>query len=585
MVAWPDLASIRTGVDTATENRAPRHAMIHAAGALTRTYRARRHPSGSPDREVHPMPTPRPFRTRLIGALTVAVLALTACSDPAKTGTGTGADTLVVATSGEPDTLNPILGYGTDGASLIFDGLVARDGQNTLIPALASELPTVSADGKTVTAKLRGGVTFHDGSALTAQDVVFTYQAVLDPKVDSTLRSDLDMITSVTAPDPSTVVFTLKYAYAPFVQRLTLGIVPAKSLQGQDINKAGFNQKPVGTGPYSVTSWTPGDRLVLAANDAYWGGKPANRGVVVAFVADDNARAQRARAGEFDAVELAPKLAAGFTGVAGFTVQKVPTGDYRGVMMPMKNPVTGDVAIRRALNTAVNRTAMVTGVLGGAGEPAFGPVPPTSEYAEPSPAGNPAGDTTAATGLLDAAGWKPGTDGIRAKSGRRAAFTLMYPASDSLRKELALAVTADAKKIGIEIKPEGLTWDAITPRMKTDALIMGWGTPYDPDFISYKLFGSQFAEQSYFNPGSYKSAAADKALQDGRSSADPAVRKAAYATFQEQLAADLPWVFLTYLQHTYVVRDGVTGVTQRVEPHEHDVANSLWWNINTWTRT
>ncbi|AXO32923.1 ABC transporter substrate-binding protein [Micromonospora sp. B006] len=527
----------------------------------------------------------KPKPVRVAAMLAAALLAGAGCSSPTASPGGTGnAGTLVVATAGEPDTLNPVLNYGVDGASLIFDGLVARDARNELVPALARELPTVSADGRTVTAKLREEVLFHDGSPLTAQDVAFTYQAVLDPRVDSTLRSDLDMLASVTAPDPATVVFTLKYAYAPFLQRLALGIVPAKAFAGQDVNKAGFNRKPVGTGPYRFTSWTPGDRLVLAANETYWGGKPANSGVVVAFVADDNVRAQRMRAGEFDAAELAPKLASGFEGRNGYLVHKVPTADYRGVMLPMGNPVTGDLAIRRALNVAVDRQAMVTGVLGGAGEPAFGPVPPTSEYAEPSITGKPAADIAGATAALDAAGWKPGPDGIRVKDGRTAAFTIMYPATDSLRKELALAVTADAKKVGIKVTPEGLTWDAITPRMGNDALIMGYGTPYDPDFVSYKLFSSAFAGQGFFNPGSYRSAVTDAALRDGRDNADPAARKAAYATFQKQLATDVPWVFLTYLQHTYVLKDAVTGVAPRVEPHEHDVANSIWWNVHTWTK-
>ncbi|MFG1718019.1 ABC transporter substrate-binding protein [Micromonospora chalcea] len=527
----------------------------------------------------------KPKPVRVAAMLAAALLAVAGCSSPTASPGGTGnAGTLVVATAGEPDTLNPVLNYGVDGASLIFDGLVARDARNELVPALARELPTVSADGRTVTAKLREEVLFHDGSPLTAQDVAFTYQAVLDPRVDSTLRSDLDMLASVTAPDPATVVFTLKYAYAPFLQRLALGIVPAKAFAGQDVNKAGFNRKPVGTGPYRFTSWTPGDRLVLAANETYWGGKPANSGVVVAFVADDNVRAQRMRAGEFDAAELAPKLASGFEGRNGYLVHKVPTADYRGVMLPMGNPVTGDLAIRRALNVAVDRQAMVTGVLGGAGEPAFGPVPPTSEYAEPSITGKPAADIAGATAALDAAGWKPGPDGIRVKDGRTAAFTIMYPATDSLRKELALAVTADAKKVGIKVTPEGLTWDAITPRMGNDALIMGYGTPYDPDFVSYKLFSSAFAGQGFFNPGSYRSAVTDAALRDGRDNADPAARKAAYATFQKQLATDVPWVFLTYLQHTYVLKDAVTGVAPRVEPHEHDVANSIWWNVHTWTK-
>ncbi|MEU9507039.1 ABC transporter substrate-binding protein [Micromonospora sp. NPDC048170] len=526
-----------------------------------------------------------PVSKRVTAIAVAGVLAVAGCSSPTTTSTGAGGPgTLVVATGGEPDALNPVLNYGVDGGSLIFDGLVARDDRNQLVPALARELPTVSADGRTVTAKLRDGVLFHDGTPFTAQDVVFTYQAVLDPKVDSTLRSDLDMLASVAAPDPSTVVFSLKYAYAPFAQRLALGIVPEKALAGQDINKAEFNRKPVGTGPYRVTSWTPGDRLVLAANEKYWGGKPANSGVVVAFVADDNVRAQRTRAGEFDVAELAPKLATGFDGQAGYRVQRVPTADYRGVMLPMGNPVTGDLAVRRALNAAMDRAAMVTGLLGGAGEPAFGPVPPTSEFAEPSIVGKPSADPAAATAALDAAGWKPGPDGIRVRDGRQAAFALMYPATDSLRKEFALAFTADAKKVGIKITPEGLSWDAITPRMKSDALVMGYGTPYDPDFVTYKLFGSAFAGQGFFNPGSYRSEVADKALQDGRANADPATRKAAYATFQKQLATDMPWVFLAYLEHTYVVKDAVVGVTPRVEPHEHDVANSLWWNIHTWTR-
>lgn len=525
------------------------------------------------------------FRRLVASTAAAGMLVLAACSAPTTSKGPAGGTTLVVATSDEPDALNPVLNYGVDGASLIFDGLVSRDADNRLVPGLATALPVLSADGRTVTAKLRDGVLFHDGTALTAQDVVFTYQAVLDPKVDSTLRSDLDMVESVTAPDAATVVFRLRHPYAPFLQRLTLGIVPSKLLSGQDINTAGFNRKPVGTGPYAVESWTPGDRLVLTANERYFAGRPANNRVVVAFVADDNVRAQRMRAGEFDAAELPPKLASGFDSDTTYRVQRVPTADYRGVMLPTGNPVLADSAVRRALNLAVDRSAMVSGILGGAGEPAFGPIPPTSEFADPAVVGAPTADPTAAAALLDAAGWTPGPNGVRIKDGRPARFTLMYPASDTLRKDLALAVTADAKKIGIEVTPAGLTWDAIDPRMKSDALLMGYGTPYDPDFVSYKLFGSKFAGQGYFNPGSYRSEAVDRALQNGRDQIDPAQRKAAYAQFQQQLAADVPWLFLTYLRHTYVLKSSVRGVAPRVEAHEHGVANSIWWNIDTWTRS
>lgn len=532
-------------------------------------------------------PSLRALRAALVLPATAA-LVLAGCSDPEKTAAPTGSafgSSIVLATSSEPDNLNPLLSYGPDGASLIFDGLVARDASNELIPALADPLPTISENGLTVTATLRDGVTFHDGSALTAEDVAFTYRSILDASVDSVLRSDLDMLESVEATDERTVEFTLAYAYAPFLQRLALGIVPAKAFEGQDINKAPFNTAPIGTGPYRLESWKPGERVVLQANPDYWGGTPKTQRVVVAFVPDDNVRAQRTQAGEFDAAQLPPKLAKGFEERDGYTVHQVPTADYRGVMLPMGGPVTGDVAIRRALGKAVDRKAMVEGVLAGAGEAAYGPVPPTSEYFEPSVVGSPTADTAAAAADLDAAGWAVGSDGIREKDGQRASFTLMYPASDSLRKELALAVTADAKKAGIEVNPEGLTWDAIEPRMSQDALLMGFGTPYDPDFVNYTLFRTEFAGQGFFNPGSYSNPEVDAALQRGRDSVELATRKEAYSAFQEEIAADAPWLYLAFLQHTYVVKDAVQGVVPRVEPHAHDVANSLWWNVNAWSKS
>ena len=102
--------------------------------------------------------------------------------------------------------------------------------------------------------------------------------------------------------------------------------------------------------------------------------------------------------------------------------------------------------------------------------------------------------------------------------------------------------------------------------------------------MSYKLFSSRFAGQGFFNPGFYESEVVDRALEEGRSTADPEARRAAYRTFQRQLAEDVPWVFLTYLEHTYVVRDTIDGVKPRVEAHEHGVANGIWWNIEQWSR-
>jgi peptide/nickel transport system substrate-binding protein len=172
---------------------------------------------------------------RLVLFVTLLVL-VGACSAPSGPAASSDGRSIVIGAGSEPENLNPILGFAPDEASKIFDGLVSRDASLALVPALAEQLPTASPDGLTWTATLRPGVTFSDGTPVTAQDVVFTFQSVLDPKVDTTIASNYDAVAQVSAPDERTVVFGLKYPYAPFAQRLLLGIVPRKAFDGQDIN-------------------------------------------------------------------------------------------------------------------------------------------------------------------------------------------------------------------------------------------------------------------------------------------------------------------------------------------------------------
>jgi peptide/nickel transport system substrate-binding protein len=526
-----------------------------------------------------------PVPARVVGLPGILGLALVVagCSSSApSSGEAKPHEAIVIGVGQEPDSLSPILGYSKDGASKVFDGLLAHDRDLKLQPALARELPEVSADGLTYTFRLREGVNFSDGKPLTSADVAFTYRTILDPSVDTTVRSDLAALDRVDAPDPRTVVFTLKYPYAPFPQRTTLGIVPEHALggvKGAALTTDGFNRNPIGSGPYTVDTWRSGEKLVLKANPTYWGGVPAIKQVTFAFILDDNTRATRMAAGDLDAAALPPKLAERFRNDKARTTYKESTADYRGVMLPTGNPVTGDLAIRKALDLAVDRDAMVRGILNGDGEPAFGPVAPSSplyarELAHPA-------DPVAAARLLDDAGWTKGDGGIRAKNGTSAKFTLLYPSGDALRKDLALAYVSDAKKLGIDISLEGLTWDAIEPRMRADALLMGQGAPYDPDFVSYETFHSSLAGQAFNNPGYYKNAKVDGLLDKGRRIRDEAGRARVYGDLQRELAADPAWTFLTYLKHVYVVDNDWSGIGGQVEPHPHDLVGP-WWNIEKW---
>jgi peptide/nickel transport system substrate-binding protein len=194
-------------------------------------------------------------------------------------------------------------------------------------------------------------------------------------------------------------------------------------------------------------------------------------------------------------------------------------------------------------------------------------------------------DPDAARGLLQDAGWGTGQDRVRERDGQRAEFTLMYPAGDTIRQNLALDVQAQAAGLGIEVRPEGLSWEAIEPRMAIDALVYGTGNPYHPDLTSYPLLHSSRAHQGFDNPGGYASAQMDLALDQGRAAADEGERVAAYARVQAQLAEDLPWIFLVYLEHGYVIRAGTWAGydVPLVEPHEHGLQGGPWWNLPEWT--
>ncbi|MFE0775180.1 ABC transporter substrate-binding protein [Streptomyces sp. NPDC058861] len=511
-------------------------------------------------------------------------LALTAaaCTNPgpATGGTGGPKDSAVVGIAYEPDSLSPLLGYGKDGNSKIFDGLLAFDADMKLKPALARELPHVGDGGLTYTYNLRDGVTFSDGARFTAKDVVFTYRTILDPKTNNPSRTELDALKSVEAVGDDTVVFRLKYPYAPFAERTVHAIAPEHVAARQDVNTGPFTTEPIGTGPYVLTGWSKGEKLSFKANPTYWNGAPQVKKFTMAIIKDDDVRATRLRAGDLDGAILPPNLAAGFKADKGRKTWTAKTYDYRTVTLPTHHEVTGDTAVRRALDLAVDRKTMVDKILEGAGKPAYGPVPTDSPwFTEGTERRH---DLAGAQKILDEAGWKPGPDGVRVKDGVRAAFPLWYLSGDKLRQDHALAYASDAKKAGIDITTQAGTWEVIEPRMKTDAVLAGGGSPGDPDFDQYLLLKSSLGGDGFNNMAWYDNKTVDRALEDGRRTNDPAKRHAAYDTVQRELVKNPGYTFLTHIDHLYVVNDSWDGPSTQTEPHDHGLAAGPWWNVETW---
>ncbi|MEU1019147.1 ABC transporter substrate-binding protein [Streptomyces sp. NPDC005900] len=514
-----------------------------------------------------------------VAAAVATAVAASACSAPGDSAGG-AKDSAVVGIAYEPETLSPLLGYGKDGNSKIFDGLLTHDADMKLRPALAAALPKVTDDGRTYTYKLREGVRFSDGKPFSAKDVVFTYETILDKKTNNASKTELDAVKSVEAKGDDTAVFHLKYPYAPFAERTVLPIAPRHIAAKQDVNTGAFTTKPIGTGPYELVKWSKGEKLTFKANPHYWGGAPKIKNFTMAIIKDDDIRATRLDAGELDGAILPPNLAQKYRGDSAKHTYAAKTFDYRVVTLPTGNKVAGDTAIRRALDIGVDRKAMVDSILDGAGKEAYGPVPTDSPWFTKGTERK--FDAGRAKKILDAAGWKPGKDGVREKDGVPASFPLWYLSGDKLRQEHALAYASDAKKLGIEVEVRSGTWEVIEPRMPKDAVLAGGGSPADPDFDQYTLLKSSLAGDGFNNMAHYDNKKVDQALEDARKSGDHAERKAAYDTIQRELVKNPGYTFLTHIDHLYVADKRFGNLTTQVEPHDHGLASGPWWNVEDW---
>lgn len=530
---------------------------------------------------------------RLLAATLAISLAAGACTPARPSGNGSGSgngEGIVLADSQDLGHYNPVAGYAQLGVSPVYEGLLrptADDDRSvpTLTPALAAAQPTADATASTWTVTLREDVRFTDGSTFDAEDVAATYRAVLDPGSASEIAGSLQMIDTVTATDPHTVTFRLKHSYADFPTKLLLGIAPSEKLTGGPATESSLNRNPVGTGPYRLSELSP-TRAVFTANADHAGGPPQVPTLTVVQTDDDNARSQQVAAGDVTGANLPPILAASLDGRNGLRTVAVKSADWRGVSLPEDNPFTVDPAARRAMNLAVDRQAMVEHIFAGHARPASTPLPDLYPgVTAPEPFGH---DPAEATRLLDAAGWLPGPDGVRTRDGKRAEFTVHHTASDTVRRDLAVAFAADLAKIGIDVTVTGSSWEQIEPLAPHVAILLAGGAePYSPDSQLYPALHARSENSgTYDNPAGASDPTVDDALDQARRSLDPGTRNSLYGKALQAYTDNPTQVMLTFVDHTYTYRDsGFTGAAPIIEPHSHGVDWGPWWNLASWHRT
>ncbi len=321
-------------------------------------------------------------------------------------------DTLTVAINGEPANLQPAQPVGRLNElvnALIYDSLTTRDPQGNLIAALAQSWKRV--DDNTWEFKLRPGVKFHNGDALTSDDVKFTYeQLVLADAAKSPHLTFLQTIKQVNVVDATTFQIITKQPDVLLPSRvfdLYGGIVPSKYFQ--QVGEAGFEAKPVGSGPYMFVSWAKNSQLTLTANPNYWGPQPGYKNLVLKFIADDAARMAAFQAGEVDiASNVPPERVNELSTNSKLDIRSGPSSRFYFLVFDTTKKPFNDVKVRQAVNYALDRDALVKGVSFGFGTPIASVfIPQTFGY---DPSIKPVFDLNKAKQLLTDAGYPNGLD-------------------------------------------------------------------------------------------------------------------------------------------------------------------------------
>jgi peptide/nickel transport system substrate-binding protein len=568
-------------------------------------------------------------RARLTGLLRsclfLAGLLLAACGGPeraeppaerapdATASDGSGppvrGDWLVYHLLADPENLNPIVSNDTAANAVlrwIFLPLLDVDNETLeLRPLLARDLPEISEDKLTYTFRLREGVTFSDGSPLTAQDVVFTVKVIKHPGVNApharnyyesvrdavavdrhTVRFDLgqryfrnDLVLGSTTPlprrhyDPEDLLGGITVAEIADVEKLDPGRKERATRFAKAFN-ANFLRNPLGPGPFVLrdpqVDYRTGERIVLHHRSDYWAPNDPDLGdawvdrVVLRILNDPEAALVALKNGDVDLMSPTPlqyRINAGNERFESRVATKIHVSPgYTYIGWNERRKIFQDLRVRRALSHLVDKQNIVEKILYGFGVPVESPIfverPEYNRSLEPYPF-----DPAKGKALLAEAGWKDTDgDGILDKEmdgGKvELAFELISNSGNDIRRDVGLAVIDEFKRAGIDASFRALDWSIMLEKIKSfdyDAVVLGWAMGVlSPD--AYQVWHSSQAVENGSNHIYYRNPEVDRILEEYRVEFDAARRKQLYDRFQEILYAEQPYTFL-YMQKAITAWD------------------------------
>jgi peptide/nickel transport system substrate-binding protein len=518
-----------------------------------------------------------------------------ATSAPAAQPTAAGAakpggKTLIMGMWQEMPILNTLMtaegGNVVSGTKLTLRGLLFTDEKGSFEGELAEQVPStqnggISADGKSVTYKLRRNVTWHDGKPVTSADVLYTWEAVMKPDNKVGTRYGYENISAVDTPDEQTAIVRFKEPFASWA--ILFDVVLPKHVLGQesDFNGSRFHQQPIGFGPFKVTENIKGDHVTYEAFDGYWRGRPKIDRMFIRYFGSADAMVQALKAKEVDLtwgtpLPSIPELK-GLESQGITTLVQPGTGAERYVFNGdhQQVPLFGDKDLRMALALAVDRKTIVDKLLFGLTTIARGDWDNTPwentalKLVEYQP--------DEAKQILDRLGWKPGSDGIRVKDGQRLAFVHTTTSGSQLRENVQLLVQQNFKDIGAEmtIKNERSSelfgsYAAGGGWARGNYQMGGWSQGIslpDPD-ISARYLTKEIPSDA--NPAGasqyrYSNPQIDTLFGQAAAELDPEKRKAIFFKIQEVMREEYAFIWLYNSTASWGMQSRVKNFDQTVK--------------------
>jgi len=460
---------------------------------------------------------------------------------------------------------------------MLYMPLVRLDDEMNYEPYLA-ESAELSEDGRTLTFRLRDGITWHDGTPVTADDVVWSVEMYMNPDLAFANIQYFQFVDRVEKVDDSTVVFHFNQvhsdALADFLEWVPMPKHLLENVSAAEMRNAPFNRAPVGNGPFRFVSWTPNQQVVFEANTDFALGRPNLDRLVFRVIPEQTTELAELFTGRVDLIRgVPPSEAKRVEATRGARLVSYPSRAYAFVAWNARDSLFADPRVRRALTLAIDRQRIVDALLFGYGRVAVTDVMPFQwqfdESLEPWPY-----DPDAARELLAEAGWSDSDgDGVLDRDGRPFRFTLETNQGNDLREDIIVIVQSNLRAVGIDAQPRLAEWNSLIDRLKRfdfQAVVTGWSVDFK--FDPSETLGCDAGVYNY--PG-YCNPRADSLVLRALTTLDHEEARPLWEAYQHIIHEEQPYTFLYYLDERLGISERLQGV--KADARGHLVSVHDWW--------